>query len=114
MGEPVQTAKITSGVEAFQCGIHSQCNIQYARYRKKRGSARQLLLVLDDLMELVTKSDVVSGLFTHGRHINVSVLYLTQNLFKSGSQAREIRLNTNYLILFRNIQDQKQIGFFAQ
>ena len=45
--------------------------------QKKRGSARQLLVVLDDLMELVTKSDVVSGLFTHGSHINVSVLYLT-------------------------------------
>ena len=65
-------------------------------------------------MEVATKSDVVGGLFTHGRHMNVSVLYLTQNLFKSGSEARDICLNTNYLILFRNLHDSKQISFFAQ
>ena len=82
--------------------------------KKKKGSAPHLLLVVDDMMEVATKSDVVGGLFTNGRHMNVSVLYLTQNLFKSGSQARDIRLNTNYLILFRNLHDSKQISFFAQ
>ena len=29
-------------------------------------------------------------------------------------QSRKIRLNSNYLILFRNIHDQKQISTFAQ
>ena len=82
--------------------------------KKKKGSASHLLLVIDDMMEMASKSEVVGGLFTHGRHMNVSVLYLTQNLFRQGSQSRDIRLNTNYLILFRNLQDCKQISHFAQ
>jgi len=82
--------------------------------KKKKGAASHLLLVIDDMMEMASKSEVVGGLFTHGRHMNVSVLYLTQNLFRQGSQSRDIRLNTNYLILFRNIQDSQQISNFAR
>ena len=47
---------------------------------KKRGTADQLLIVFDDLMELVNKSNLVSGLIKHGRHIGISVFFLTQKI----------------------------------
>ena len=42
------------------------------------------LVILDDLMENASNRDDVSALFTHGRHEDVSVVFLTQNLFHKG------------------------------
>lgn len=72
------------------------------------------LLVLDDLMH-ETKDDRVSKIFTKiSHHMNVSVLYLTQNLFYSGKQNRTITLNAHYLVLFKNPRDVTQIACLAR
>ena len=39
------------------------------------------LIVMDDLMEKASNRDDVVALFTHGRHENISVMFLTQNFF---------------------------------
>ena len=60
-------------------------------------------IVLDDLMDSVVK-DV--EMFTQGaHHLKLSILFLTQQ----GKCARTIKLNTHYLILFRNMRDGQQI-----
>lgn len=46
-------------------------------------------------------------------HRNVSVLFLTQNLYPPGRYARTISLNCAYVILFRNDRNQRQILYFA-
>ena len=74
----------------------------------------QLLLVLDDLMAKVAKNEEAGNLFTCARHMHCSVLFISQNLFKQGPASRDILLNTNYLMLFQNQQDAKQIACFAQ
>ena len=70
------------------------------------------LLVLDDLMH-ESKDDRVSKIFTkHSHHRNISVLFLTQNLFhKSG---RTMTLNCHYLVLFKNPRDATQIAYLAR
>ena len=73
------------------------------------------LLVLDDLMHESPKDDRVSKIFTKiSHHMNVSVLYLTQNLFFSGKGNRTISLNSHYLILFKNPRDATQISCLAR
>jgi hypothetical protein len=72
------------------------------------------LVVLDDLMEDVGKSSEVSRLFTKGmHHLNISVVLITQNLFHQGSKMRDISLNANYFVLFKNPRDARQISYLS-
>ena len=78
-------------------------------------SGVHMLVVLDDLQDEVTKSDHVENLFTRGsHHKNITVVYLTQNLFRQGKSARNIALNAHYVILFKNPRDIGQIGHFGR
>ena len=70
------------------------------------------LLILDDLMH--ETDDRVSQIFTKvSHHRNVSVLYLTQNLFYGSKQNRTISLNAHYIVLFKNARDVTQISHLA-
>ena len=69
-----------------------------------------LLIVLDDLMKESVENKDVSQIFTRGcHHMNMSCLFVTQNLFAQGKEARAIALNTTYLVLFKNVRDKNQI-----
>lgn len=66
------------------------------------------LVVIDDLMR-ETNSDVVD-LFTKGsHHFNVSLMYITQNIFNQGRGRRTISLNAHYIVVFKNPRDRVQI-----
>ena len=51
-------------------------------------------------------SKAVSQLFTRGRHDNMSVIFLTQNLFHP--KQRNISLNSDYMVVFKNVRDKSQ------
>ena len=75
--------------------------------------AKRTLLILDDLMH--ETDERVTKIFTKiSHHNNVSVLYLTQNLFYGGKQNRTIGLNAHYLVLFKNPRDATQISCLAR
>jgi hypothetical protein len=60
-------------------------------------------------------NESVTQIFTKGsHHRNLSVVYLTQNLFHSSRHNRTINLNTHYLILFKNPRDVTQISYLAR
>ena len=74
---------------------------------------QRTLLILDDLM--TETNDKTSELFTRGsHHMNISVLYLTQNLFAGNKQNRTISLNTHYFVIFKNPRDRNQISVLAR
>ena len=70
------------------------------------------LIVLDDMMDEASKNDKVSQLFTRGRHDNLSVIFLTQNLFHKNQ--RSISLNSDYMVIFKNPRDRSQIQSLAR
>jgi hypothetical protein len=74
---------------------------------------RRTLLIIDDLM---SETDVrVTNLFTKGsHHKNVSVAYISQNLYNKGKENRTISLNTHYLVLFKNPRDAAQISHLGR
>ncbi len=72
------------------------------------------VIVIDDLMAEAAQSDQVQALFTRGRHLNLSVIYLAQNLFHKGKHSRDISLNTDYMILFKNARDASQITHLSR
>ena len=67
------------------------------------------VVVIDDLMVEAARNDQVHALFTRGRHLNLSVIYLAQNLFHKGKHSRDMSLNMDYMILFKNARDASQI-----
>ena len=72
------------------------------------------LIVFDDLMATASNRADVAALFTHGRHEDVSVVFLTQNLFHKSKYARDMSLNTDYMVLFKNPRDPSMITHFGQ
>ena len=55
--------------------------------------------VLDDLMDEAIQSPVISQLFTRGRHRNLSVILLLQNMFPKGKFNTNISRNALYSLV---------------
>lgn len=71
-----------------------------------------VLIIIDDLMSEADQRIV--DIFTKGsHHRNISVLFVTQNLFHQGKGRRDISLNAHYIIYFKNPRDRAQIKHLA-
>ena len=72
------------------------------------------LLILDDLMNSVAHSSLISDIYSKGaHHYNLSCINLIQNLYVQGKEARSISLNTHFFILCRTSRDVNQLGLFG-
>ena len=72
---------------------------------------RGVLLILDDLCHKAGSSDDVEILMTQkSHHLNISVIYITQNIFDKRKCNRTISLQFDYIFLFRNFRDKGQIS----
>ena len=77
-------------------------------YRKYLGD--RSLMILDDLMTETGGDERLTSLFTkESHHLNLSIIFITQNLFYKGKEMRNVSLNSQYLILFKNRRDMSQI-----
>lgn len=71
------------------------------------------LVIIDDQMSDV--NDKVVDWFTRGcHHDNISLVFITQNMFFPDKKFRTASLNCNYLVLFRNPRDNYQIRHLAR
>lgn len=71
------------------------------------------LMIDDDLMS--ETNQLIANIFTKiSHHRNISVLYLTQNVFDKNKYARTISLNAHYLVLFKNPRDAGQFTTLAR
>ena len=76
---------------------------------------KQNLIIFDDLMTEAKCDQRIADLFTKGsHHRNISIVYLTQNVFPQGKACRDIALNTEYLVLFNNPIDRQQVATLAR
>lgn len=66
------------------------------------------LIVIDDLMRHLNEK--IADIFTGASHnCNVSVILILQNLFPRIAVMRDISLNAQYIIIFKNIRDESQV-----
>ena len=73
------------------------------------------LVIIDDLMRESSSCDAIVDLFTKGsHHKNLSVILISQNLFHQGRGQRNISLNANYIVIFKNPRDRAQIRHLAR
>ena len=69
----------------------------------------------DDLMTEAKCDQRIADLFTQGsHHRNISIVYLTQNVFPQGKVCRDITLNTQYLVLLNNKIGSHQVATLAR
>lgn len=72
------------------------------------------IIVLDDLMNEVKYNENVKSLFTkHSHHLNISVIFITQNIFSQDKSMRTISLNAHYIVILKSIRLTQQIGILA-
>ena len=71
------------------------------------------LLILDDLMDDISKNKQITQLYTRGsHHLNLSVICLMQNFFYKNTQT--LRRNSHYLVLFDMPADKTQINTMSR
>ena len=63
-------------------------------------------------MNETTNSLKITQLFTRGRHDNLSVIYLMQNLFQKSQ--RTLSLNSDYMMIFKKHQNNSQFATIAR
>ena len=69
----------------------------------------------DDMMMQCANSELIAQAFTQKRHHqNLSVILILQNLYCQGKVMRNVHLNTEYVVLFRNPRDKSQFGHLAR
>lgn len=75
-------------------------------------------IILDDLMMKAIESEEVALMFTQGsHHLNLSVIFLVQNLFVKGKysdRAQSIYKNVHYGVFFYNPRDKVIMMNFAK
>ena len=72
------------------------------------------IVVLDDLIHESTNSQHVTAMFTRAAHHKPCfIIFIMQNLFPPGKEARTRSLNTHYYVILKNSRDKSQIEFLA-
>lgn len=94
----------------FNHGLPSQKQIDNLTSNKMHN-----IIIFDDLMNEVVKNSDIEQLFTRGaHHKKLTIIYLNQNMFCQGKNAKTINLNCHYLVLFKNPRDSSQIKRLGQ
>ena len=73
------------------------------------------LVILDDLLSESDSSKDLTKMFTQtAHHLPCFVIFVTQNLFPKGKDARTRSLNTHYYVIFKNPRDKSQIEVLSR
>lgn len=89
----------------FHLGLPTAEQIEQLTEKRQPG-----IIILDDLMSQAVKDPYTENLFTTiSHHLNVTVIYLAQNVYCQGKHARTMSLNMHYIVLFKNLRDSHQI-----
>jgi nucleoside-triphosphatase THEP1 len=93
-------------------------NIKFIKGFDKNWSKRLKpgdVIIVDDLYQEANKESEFNNLFTKiSRHGNVTVIFITQNLFHQGGKHRTRNLNVQYLVLFKNPRDATVVDFVSR
>jgi hypothetical protein len=93
-------------------------NITYSEYLPKENDLKisnYKIIVIDDLMLELDKNENFSKLFTKlSHHLNISVVLIVQNFFHQSKHMRTISLNSQYIVLMKNLRDQNQIDLLGR
>ena len=72
------------------------------------------IIIIDDLMTEIGGNVNFANLITRGsHHMNISVIFVTQNLYHKGPHMRTVSLNCHYYILMGSLRSKGQLRHLA-
>jgi len=72
------------------------------------------IVVIDDLMSDLKNDENIKNLFIKGsHHMNISVIFIVQNLFNQDKNMRTISLNAHYINIMKGIRLTQQVGILG-
>lgn len=77
-------------------------------------SGKPQLIVFDDSMFESQTKDVANLLKKGCHHQNISVIYITQNIFHQSRYSRDMSLNFSHICLMNNPRDRSQFKYLAR
>ena len=81
---------------------------------KRLARGQSIFVIFDDLLNSSSLPDI-SNLFTvDGRHMNMSMAFLTQRMFVNNEHFRQISQNCDYFVIFKNPRNSSEIRTLAQ
>lgn len=105
-------------------GIHNgalQTELQQKGYKTVHGLPKEQdieansICVLDDLLSESESSKEVTNMCTRAAHHKPCfVIFISQNVFPGGKEARTRSLNTHYYVIFKNPRDKLQFETLAR
>ena len=71
---------------------------------------RPMLVIFDDMMNSTSLKELADLFTVHGRHHNLSMIFLSQQLYNGNNQDfKQIKRNCDYMALFKNPQNAQEI-----
>merc|ERR1712055_555824 len=76
---------------------------------KEYATGKSILVVFDDMINSKSLSTLADG-----RHMNMSLMFLTQRMFVNDEYFRQISQNCDYFVVFKNPHNSSEIRTLAQ
>ena len=87
--------------------------LEWNYLQKAEAQRKRNLLVFDDLFDEAAQSKEFLALVVAGRHRNVQMILLGNNLFQQRENSKTIDLSVTHQLLFDSPGDSEQIGFLG-
>ena len=81
---------------------------------KKYTTGMPILIVFDDMLNSKSLSNLAPLFTVDGRHMNMSLIFLTQRMFVNDEYFRQISQNCDYFFIFKNPRNSSEIRTLAQ
>ena len=77
---------------------------------KNINSMQNNIIIFDDNMNVESNDPLLSDMFTNmSHHLNITIIFIMQNLFPKGKFMKDISVNATYIVLMSNPRDKLQI-----
>ena len=70
-------------------------------------------IIFDDMLNSTNLKSVAQIFTVHGRHLNLSLAFLSQRLFNNNEHFRQISQNSDYMCIFKNPRNSLDIRNLA-
>lgn len=70
-------------------------------------------IIFDDMLNSSNLKSVAQIFTVHGRHLNLSLAFLSQRLFNNNENFRQISQNSDYMCIFKNPRNSQEIRNLA-
>ena len=81
---------------------------------QERTTGQPMLVIFDDLLNSKSLVDIATLFTVDGRHMNMSLVFLTQRMFVNNEHFRQISQNCDYFVIFKNPRNSSEIRTLAQ